>query len=276
MSIDARGRAAADELKSVMARGGVVGSVDEIRSTSRRRRARRSVVGASLTVALVALTGVLVAVNWPQSSSTSPASTGGQSPSPTPSLNSALCEDPAVVCDGRTVSVSSLPASVTVTLPTGFPADNVSFDASMVQAAIHFHGVTVFEHVRPMQWQRYSSVDPTAGSTAQSMATWLAHRPFVQPTEVRPVTIGGRHGYLVDVALRPGADLPATKAGHPAGITFTAGHGSAAVSAQLKRARYVLIDVPGAGVAVIWSWTYGGPVSDLEVNQPLADSVRFG
>ena len=41
------------------------------------------------------------------------------------------------------------------------------------------------------------------------------------------------------------------------------------------KARYTLMDVPGAGVAVIWSWTFDRSAV-LDGNQAFVDSVTFG
>ena len=73
-------------------------------------------------------------------------------------------------------------------------------------------------------------------------------------------------------SLKPGARLPATKAGNAAPTFRTTGSGQAAYGPLLS-GEYTLVDVPGAGLTVVWSWTLSG--EDLTPNQAVIDSLSF-
>jgi hypothetical protein len=116
--------------------------------------------------------------------------------------------------------------------------------------------------------------EPSAGTTAATMATWLSRRPFLTQTFVVRTTVGGRVAWLVSGVVRVRAPLHGEKNGAPAGPTFSSGVAVASCTHHLT-GQYTLVDVPGAGVTVIWSWTLGSP-SLLAGNQAYVARLSFG
>jgi hypothetical protein len=278
MTIDARGRAATTDLRrATTQRVDPMTMLNDLEERS-RSRTRAGLVAVLVTVALLIVGGVVLSRT---DNRTSQPPGGGSSPS-----SSACAGTPGVTCVGASRYRVAMPVPVTVTVPQTFQAElNVGQDPGlgMVEAyqdAPTATGVTIAEDAVPVRNDATWSQDPAAGRTAQSMATWLAHRPFAEPTSVVPTTIGGLTAYQVDLALKPGAALLGRHGTDPAAPTFTntggnMGMGRTGGWGGLVRARYTLVDVPGAGVTVIWSWTLG-PSALLDGNQAYIDSITFG
>jgi hypothetical protein len=141
-------------------------------------------------------------------------------------------------------------------------------------------GVTVIENAMPVRnddsWQR----DAGAGTTAADMAQWLANRPFLCDSRVTTRQVGGRTAWLVEGALRSHAILSAAK--NPdlmVAPTFsgsaTVGNFTAGVAPDLP-GEFTLVDQPGGGVTVIWSWSYHGTPSLLTRNRAMVTAILTG
>jgi hypothetical protein len=144
-------------------------------------------------------------------------------------------------------------------------------------------GVTVLEDARAVRYDSSWAADPSAGHTAESMAGWLSQRPFLTGAKVTPTTVDGRRAWTVSAQLAPGARLPAEKLAEGAvAPTFTEGLPSANILRitmgyhRNLTGDYTLVDVPGAGVTVIWSWAHRQPRAHLAANQPFIDGLSFG
>ena len=124
----------------------------------------------------------------------------------------------------------------------------------------------------PRQVRRILDSRPKAGRTAESVARWLARGPFLEDTRLTATTLGGLSAWHVTGSLKAGARLPAIKAGNAAPTFRTTGSGQAAYGPLLS-GEYTLVDVPGAGVTVVWSWTMSG--EDLTPNQAVIHSLSF-
>jgi hypothetical protein len=173
--------------------------------------------------------------------------------------------------------VIDLRTPVTITLPAGFNR-HVNVEGSQLFEAYpkrHFGtGVSVMENAVPVKYDGSWSRDPGAGSTAASVARWLSTRPFLTDTTVNRVSVGNLTGWQVTGDLRRGAALPASKEIGPVAPTFAVPGGTAGYRPGLS-GNYTLVDVPGAGVTVIWSWSANGrsPIPD---DHDFIDGLSFG
>jgi hypothetical protein len=80
-------------------------------------------------------------------------------------------------------------------------------------------------------------------------------------------------GQREQLGLGSGRSLSLASVAQPDPAAPTFGGGMAAWGTL--KARYTLLDVPGAGVAVIWSWTFDR-LAVLDDNQAFVDSVTLG
>jgi hypothetical protein len=193
-----------------------------------------------------------------------------------------VCHEAAVTCLGsrRLRITNRIP--VTVTVPSMF-----DLKPTVVPGGVEFYrndvdttGVTVIEDAMPVRndysWQR----DPGAGTTATDMAQWLANRPFLRDTLVTTRQVGGRTAWLVEGALRSHATLSASKSADiMVAPTFsgatTPGNFTAGVAPDLP-GEFTLVDQPGGGVTVIWSWSYRGTPSLLTRNRAMVTAILTG
>jgi hypothetical protein len=275
MTIDELGRAAAVE-----ARAGAEAAVDTSAMLHRmhrlhrmrRRRAAGSIV--AVLAAAVVVGSLLISHNARTDSHPSPATT------PTPKATG-ICANPEVRClDATKFRFVDLPVTITLTLPANFERD-FSLAPNTVDGYrndIGTTGVSVQEHARPVKygpvlWTR----DPTAGTTAASMARWLSKRPYLVHTTLTRTAVGGRPAWHVTGDLKRGVALPAAKAGGNVAPTFGGGRlGGGAGYRPGLTGQYTLLDVPGAGVTVIWSWTMNHGKQALAGNQAFIDGLSFG
>lgn len=274
MSIDDLARAASAEARKVARDVDVVTRLQELHRT-RRRRNLVSTVAAVLvgTVALVG-GGFLLARNPhdPTGSGVTPPASSGKPSGDNP------CSDPAISCLGANRFRVALRVPVTVTLPDSFQGAFSLLGRGVLEdyrTDVGTTGVTILEDATPVKDDATWSRDPAAGKTAQSAATWLVNRPFFVHATITQTTVGGRTAWRVSADLKPGAPLPAYKSGSAVGPTFVAGPATAAVGAHLV-GEYTLLDVPGAGVTVIWSWSQNHGTQLLSGNRVYVEGLSFG
>jgi hypothetical protein len=136
-------------------------------------------------------------------------------------------------------------------------------------------GITVLEQATPMRNDESWTRDPSAGVTARSVATWLAHRPFLQQTTPERVRVGGRTAWRVPTVLRNGAALKATYSSAAVAPLFTSLTSRAYLTPSLPGEITVLGSPSGHGVIVIWSWTTSGQTWDLIGNEAMVAGLRF-
>jgi hypothetical protein len=135
-------------------------------------------------------------------------------------------------------------------------------------------GVSVAENAIPVKDDYTWTRDPAAGTTAKSVATWLAHRPFLTNTALVPTHVGGLPAWRVSGQLKPGARLPALKDSVKVAPTFLNDIGHMAYAPNLI-GDYTLVAVPGAGITVIWSWSLDHGARALAGNQAFIDRLSF-
>jgi hypothetical protein len=273
MSIDDLARAAATD-----ARRRAAHEVDPTIMLQRLHRKHRSQNVAATVAVLGLVTAVLVGGVGLARDRPSDQRVNAPVATPGPS-RAAACSDPLVTCLGANKFRVALAVPVTVSVPGNFEGAFRRFGTVAVEdyrSDIDSTGVTVLENARPMRYDSSWSRDPAAGRTAASMATWLSSRPFLAGARVTETAVGGRRAWRVTGHLKPTATLPAAKPGVGAvAPTFHAAGVSMGCNRTLT-GDYTLLDVPGAGVTVIWSWTLNGPRTLLAGNQAYVDGMSFG
>ena len=272
MTIDELAHAAATDARRHAARD--VEPSTALRQLHRARR-RRS-VGTALSVvvvgALALVAGGAVVAHQRTGAAVVPALA-----SPTPTVDP-QCKVTGITCLGPGLYRVKLPVPVTMAVPPSFAGQSIFLGDVAVEDYrndVDATGVTVFEKAVPVQNTNKWVRDTTAGTTAHSVATWLSKRPFLTHTSVTPTSVGGRPAWRVTADLRPGAQLVAMKNADQVAPTFTTSYWEAAYSPYLTGS-YTLLDVPGAGVVVIWSWTMAKDSQALVGNQDFIDGLTFG
>ena len=272
MSIDELGRAAAAEARASATAAVDTGTTLVRLHRMRRRRTAGSIIGALAVVAAVVVGGVLIGRNSHAESGPRPAT---QNP---PSRG--ICANPEVRClAADTFRFADLPVPITLRLPGNFQRQFSTGTDGIegYRSDIDTTGVTVTEHARPTKYGPASwTRDPAAGNTAASMARWLSERPFLIHTTRTQTTVDGRPAWHVTGELKPGAALPAPKENGDVAPTFGRAHNDSMGYRADLTGQYTLLDLPGAGVTVIWSWTLNHPDRVLAGNQAFIDGLSFG
>jgi hypothetical protein len=157
--------------------------------------------------------------------------------------------------------------TIPLDVPMAFPSSDLfvmTAKSRPAQGSVAFFqldghsGLRVFEHARPTRSDSVVETDPTGGTTALEMARWITHRPFVAPTSVVRTSVGGRPAWRVTATLRPGARRTTTwNWERIAPLLFDVPPSGSWLSRRTV-GEMTLLDVPGAGVAAIWSWNDTG------------------
>lgn len=272
MSIDSLGRESALAARSKATQEvDTVMMLERLQHTHRNRRIATAVLGTA-----AAATAIVLVVHGVVTSTDSSFRPGGVVVSRSPHASASCPQD--TTCLGGAHYRVALPAPVTVDLPDSFEGAFARFGVGTVEdyrSDVVGTGVTVMENARPLKADATWSVDPTVGTTARAMATWLVHRPFLVHARMTPTTVGGRAAWVVTGDLKPGALLPAAKADGAAVPTFGNDAATSAYGVRLA-GEYTLLDVPGAGVTVIWSWTSPGTRAALDGNRAYVEGLSFG
>ena len=287
MSIDDRARSAAGELRASTAGGVRMATMSELDKTSTQRRRARAVAAA--TTALIVAVGV-GALALSQSNPT--ARPGGKDPLTTGSATStgsadaglAICSVEHVTCLGGRTIRADIAVPVTVTLPTTITGDEIQTTGTEVEVYVDSRsstgnsGVTVLESAHATKADNPSTTDASAGTTAAAAAAWLASRPFVLPTTPVRTTVGGLPAYRVHIVLKPGSRLvgPVKGDGSPSAATFASGVSWSALTESLNDSTYYLLDLPHAGLTVVWSWTFEPSAQDTRAHEAYVQAMHFG
>ncbi len=217
---------------------------------------------------------------------------GGQLGASAIAVNLDDCGSVPDPCSSVAAGSYLLPLEVpfTVTLPSGMDIKGqvertdrgrVGLDVDVVSST--GPGLSVVmdpEGSKPVEGRK---PDPAAGSTAQSIATWLADRPYLETTSVVTTTVSGLPAWQVDVRLRDSATATATCQPSiadcipmvllPFGVNAT-GIGHAQVG------RMIFVQASADRVVWVYAWDGGGDSADdldavLAVMQPVIDSIDF-
>ena len=237
----------------------------------RARRRRTAVVSlAAAAVLAVTVAGVGAAVGR-DGATPSPAA-GGQRKARRPLLG------PRITClPGGGVRVA-LDDPVVLVAPANFettPRSSPVATADLPNRHRERTGITVLERAVPVRNDQSRSRDPAAGSAPHSVATWVAHRPFLRRTTPERVQVGGRTAWRVPTVLRNGSALKATFSDGAVAPMFTSLGSRAYVSPSLPGEITVLASPSGHGIIAIWSWTTTGQTYVLAGNQAMVAGLRF-
>ena len=274
MSLDQRGRVAAEQLRQATSRSL---DPDDMLVRLHRARTRRTAASAVAGLAAVVVAAVLVgATIVGNGASDGPPAHGDRE---AVRLSADFCRDDAVTCLGGRKARVNLKAPLTVDIPETFrPGARVTppGGAEFYRADVERTGVTVARSAVPAQYSSGWEPDLAAGMTARSMAEWLAGRSFLTDTTVTRRTAGGRTAWEVTGSYRAGARLPATmNGGTKVAPTFFA-RGTRFASAPYLPGSYTLVDQPDGGVTVIWSWAFNLETPDIAGNQAMVDEILAG
>jgi hypothetical protein len=257
VNIDELARSAATEARSVAAE-----SVDPTAMLARLYRTRRNRSVASIVAIVVVAVAVAIG--------TVVARTGNGN-------DSAPAVSPPAPCVHATCHHVVLKVPVTFTLPKTFQKGFHQYSLGVVEVYrrdIDTTGVTVAENATPVRNDYTWTRDPAAGTTAKSVATWLAQRPFLSHTALVATQVGGLPAWRVAGQLKPGAALHAVKDYESVAPTFLVDSAHMAYAPDLI-GEYTVVDVPGAGITVIWSWSVGHGQRALAGNRAFIDTLAF-
>lgn len=276
MTIDDLARAAATD-----ARRTAVRHIDPATSLRQLHRIRRNRTRLSIVAAMAAAVAFLAGAGalMTNDRTANPVNRPASSPTPT---DSGPCADRAIRCLGGGRFRVALTVPVTVTLPANFQGAFSTRRKDLLEDYrndIETTGVSVGENAIPVRDDASWARDPAAGATAASVARWLATRPFLVHAALTPTSVGGLRAWRVSGQLKPGAALPALKNGSrmvaPTFKSAMDSNSNAGYATDLT-GEYTLLDVKGAGVTVIWSWTQGHGTRALAGNQAYIDGLSFG
>jgi hypothetical protein len=278
MSIDDLAREAATDARRTTANKVVPDAMLlQLHRTDQQRRRTTAGVAMALVAVLVAVGGLALTRN--QNHKTEAPAT---KPTSNPATGQGPCADPAIVCLGSHRYRMALRVPVTVTLPHNFETSFHVFTSREVEAyrsdvgQSGGVGVSVVERAVPVRYDNSWTRDPSAGTTAHSMAVWLHGRPFLRNATLTRTTVDGRPAWRVSGQLRPGADLPAFKGGvGNVAPTFKGLTGTEGYNHSLS-GDYTLVQLPHAEVTVIWSWAFEHSRARLAGNQAYIDGLSFG
>ena len=246
----------------------------------RARRRRTGVVSvAAAAVLAVAVAGVGAAVGRdgaapsPRPPAVSVPAPSSESPSDDP------CTAPLVTCLGGGAVRVALVDPVVLVAPPNFEDVPTVFSRRDLQTGRtdtpDHTGVTVLERVVPVRNDANWTPDLAAGATPRSVATWLAHRPFLRSTTAVRVRVSGRPAWRVRTVLRDGAALNGSTDNQFVAPIFISRNSRAEVSPSLP-GEFTMVGSPsGHGVNVIWSWTTTGRTSVLPGNRAMVAGISF-
>jgi hypothetical protein len=113
--------------------------------------------------------------------------------------------------------------------------------------------ICVWRDVRAMAASCAEQPEPGVGTRARDIADWLAHQKGIDASPVNPVSLGGLHGYVVDVAIDPAWTRPCPfSEGRPAVPTLVGSGISTGVAWDVEamdRQRLYLLDLGTNGAA---------------------------
>jgi hypothetical protein len=279
MNIDDTARRAGQDLREACHVDIEAAFAEFQRAVPRRRRARTAATSFAVAAAVV----VAVAVSrWlvpdgPQDTQPVPQPDETTSPSTVDASSGSGCAHRLVICgDGRRSTVL-LTVPMDWTIPHGLEAPYSGADPTTTRVETYnptgSGGVTVLENVGAAT----SETLPTTVSdvvSAEAFASWLTDRPFFSSSRVHAGQVDGRPAWVVDTFVRrdePGgpALCNRTTACYP---TMLQGDHVIGVWAGL-RSRYTVLDLPGAGITVVWAWGLDGEVPTAAAE--LTGSIRF-
>jgi hypothetical protein len=259
-------------------------SPDTMLARLHRARHRRTAVVSVAAAAVLAVTvaGVGAAVGR-DGATPSPRPPAAGLRTPTDQTDDNPCEQPLITCPhggGHWVRVALIDPVELSSTTSDFEAYPRIFSVDLLDAyrtgVTYNSGFTVVERAVPVRNTSQWSRAPAAGSTARSIATWLAHRPFLQPTTAVPVSLGGRPAWRVRTVLRDGSRMTASRNDEPVAPLFRNPTGARVGVAPDLPGEITLLPSPaGHGVIAVWSWTLSPRASVLVGSRLMIGSLHF-
>ncbi len=253
-------------------------ALDELhRAAPRRRRAH---VVVALATAAAALALAIGAGQLLEGSQRTPDAVDRPTKPSAPKVQQPVtaCRNPLVSCLDDHRYQYALPTPMTWTVPRGFGTPYSGIGPTLVETyrLDDTGGVTVVEGVRAAT--AHESPRPVASvGSAHELVRWIARRPFLSSSVIRRSELDGLPAWSVEVDVKPGSpDGPAscTGQGIPCYPLLYEPGGAFTGAWDGITGRYTAVDLPGSGVAVVWTWTFTGemPVE----SDTLVDSIRWG
>jgi hypothetical protein len=263
---------------------------DVERAATRRRRTRiaTALVAAACIVALLA---IMLTPQHGGDRSTPPTQPDTENP-PSSTASSAACNTSLFICVEGVPQQMAMGTVVRWEPQPNFGSDPmfttdrgsdevllVEMDRSDV-GADKYAGVDIVQHVRAPSLTRTGRADPTVAVDPEAIANWLAQRPDLASSAVRPATIDGRRAWSVTVRTKiPDKDATVECNDRFACTPIMHVDGAGDLSTQGLfeglLSRFTFLQVPDAGVVVIWSWALPDNPGLLRGNRALIDSIEF-
>jgi hypothetical protein len=271
MGFDETARKAGIDLREAT-HGDVEAALAELqRAVPGRRRARISVVTFAVAAALVVAVAASRSLLPEQSRNLEPAPPPQEVTLPTSSPGHG-CEHPLITCYGGRRSSVAMTVPMRWKIPDDFnmPYSGDPPTTGLVETYTRRGvpgGVTVLEGISAAE-TLHEYVPVPEVRTAESFANWLVQRPFLSSSPVRTGSVAGQRAWIVDAVVKPGRPAgPATCNAAIDCYPIILVEDSMVGTWQGLANRYTVLDLPGAGVTVVWSWGLEGEIP------PAADDV---
>jgi hypothetical protein len=281
MSVDELGRRAGTEVRRAASTEVPAElMLEALFATDRRRRLSSRLLATCVALLVLALGWRILAGQ--QVARTIPS---GPIPSPVPTVTAPAVAQAVSPCDQlqeclghRSYGLHFDLVEVTFTLPTGWTSTSHGHSDLDLYSPDLGYGVSVTEGISPPL--RSTSGAPGGVLTAESVAHWLAGRPFLVSGPVTRTMFAGRVGWQVEVRLKAGEPAIAhcqhdgSQACVPLQLTGQTGFRSQGMWGE-ERMRWTFLDLPNAGPAAVSVWSFDNRPDYLTPAQPLIDTLRF-
>jgi hypothetical protein len=285
MNLDQLGRRAGAEIRRVPAglAADTAGLDELLRRDTRRRR--------STVVLAVAVAMLVVALGWRAVAGLGPSDITPSGPAQTPTSSSpagsrVMTHNPVACdlvlrCTGPDAYQLRIDVPVSYTLPLStwelgtYTATTADFAPNE-----YGYGVSVMENAKPAMNSSRPQVDPSGGTTAESIARWLAARPFLVSSPVTQTTLSRLPAWQVDVRLKPDqhtithCGYNAQDACLPLMLMDISGSRTVGIWGD-GQIRWTFVDLPNGGTTAVWTWNFDNNPHGFAPGQPLIDSIRF-
>ncbi|HEY7043979.1 MAG TPA: hypothetical protein VH419_09960 [Nocardioidaceae bacterium] len=283
MKIDERGRTAGAALRSSTTQDlPVAAHYEQLITTARRHHRLRVAAVAAAVATLIGGAGYALA-NAPRDADLAPT----DQPPATSTPPQSDCDSPYLRCTAGGRITMQMPVPVSWTVGPQFdrePQALVDSGTSQVYLGENYQrdataGVTVAEGVQPVR--ATSQAEPASGvpADARSVAQWVADRPFLDASAVQHTTVDGVDAWTVRAATRDPSRQGVARCNGgrftcmPL-LSLTKFPADTLGVWDTMISQYTFVDLPGAGVTMIWSWSFDGERSFV-ANQQVVDSIRF-
>ncbi len=279
MNIEDRARRAGHDLRQATP-ASVDAALGELQVAAPRRRRAHAAAAACAVVAVVGLIG---AARWLLPSDAGIGQPATQPGASTPATQTSAdrgdgCDLSIITCHGGRSYTVALDVAMDWTLPRGFdaPYSGSPPDSQFIETYLNDGraGVSVLQDVSAASPQSAPGPVPGIGS-APALATWISQRPFLESSSVRTDRVDGHPAWTVEAQVGVGRPPgPATCNGRIKCYPLMVQDDGSFVGAwRGMTSRYTVMELPGAGITVLWSWTFDSDIPPAV--DDLVASVRF-